>query len=215
MKKLFLLSGLGADKRVFGFLELTEFELHYIAWAKPFPGESLSEYAKRLLPQITEDKPILLGVSFGGMIAQEIAKLIPVERVILISSARSGNAIPSYLKFMFKLKIQKFLPVSRLKKPNEVLYWLFGITSNRHKALLASIMADTDEHFLVWAIEAIPEWKNNTIPPNHIVQIHGSDDKILRFQTADYVIHGGGHLMIVTRAKEISEIIKQVLAAPV
>lgn len=214
MKKLFLLSGLGADKRVFDFLELTEFELHYIAWTKPFPGESLSEYSKRLLPQITERKPILLGVSFGGMIAQEIAKLIPVERIILISSARSGNAIPSYFKFMSKLKIQKLVPMSRLKKPNEVLYWLFGITSNRHKALVASIMADTDERFLAWAIEAIPKWKSYTIP-NHMVQIHGSDDRILSFQTADYVVQGGGHLMIVTRAKEISEIIKQVLAAPV
>lgn len=214
MKKLFLLSGLGADKRVFDFLELPGYDLHHIIWEIPLPGESLTEYAKRLLPQITEKNPILLGVSFGGMIAQEIASLITVERIILISSARSATAIPSYFKFMSKLKIQKLVPPSRLKKPNEVLFWLFGITSIQHKALLTSIMADTDEHFFMWAIEAIPRWKNTTIA-GHVVQIHGSDDRILSFQTADHVIRGGGHLMIVTRAKEISEIIKQVLAAPV
>jgi pimeloyl-ACP methyl ester carboxylesterase len=214
MKKLFLLSGLGADKRVFDFLELPGYDLRHIIWEKPIPTESLSEYAKRLLPQITENNPTLVGVSFGGMIAQEIANLVPVERIILISSARSATAVPSYFRFMSMLRIQKLVPVARLKKPNDVLYWLFGITSNQHKALLTSIMADTDEQFLSWAIKAIPRWKSTKIL-NHVVQIHGSDDRILSFQTADHVIRGGGHLMIVTRAKEISEIIKQVLMAPV
>ncbi len=75
----------------------------------------MAEYAKRLLPQITEEKPILMGVSFGGMIAIEIAKHISVEKVIQISSAQSSAAIPSYFKLMAKLKIQKLIPTGALK----------------------------------------------------------------------------------------------------
>ncbi|WP_276373085.1 alpha/beta hydrolase [Chryseolinea sp. H1M3-3] len=100
MKKVFLLSGLGADKRVFDFLDLEDFSVEHVVWVKPLSKESMADYAKRLLPQITGEKPILVGVSFGGMIAIEIAKLISVEKVIQISSAQSSAAIPSFLKVM-------------------------------------------------------------------------------------------------------------------
>ena len=84
MKKLFLFSGLGADKRVFDFLDFGKHLLHHIEWVKPLPDDTLPSYARRLLPQITEENPTLVGVSFGGMIALEISKLIRVQKVILI-----------------------------------------------------------------------------------------------------------------------------------
>ncbi|WP_276373086.1 hypothetical protein [Chryseolinea sp. H1M3-3] len=92
-----------------------------------------------------------------------------------------------------------------------MLYWLFGVDSKEHKALLASIMADTDESFFTWAIETVPLW-NNTTTLNQVIRIHGNRDRVLSFRAADFTIKGGGHLMIVTRAKEISDIIKKVLA---
>src|SRR5687768_10768814 len=186
MKKLFLLSGLGADKRVFDFLDLSAYKLHHIVWIKPVADESMADYAKRILPQIENDRPILMGVSFGGMIALEIAKLISVEKVILISSAKSSDAIPSHFKWMAKLRIQKLMPRGALKRPNEMLYWLFGVSSQEHRALLSAIIADTDELFLTWAIETITSWKND-IFSDSVIQIHGSKDRILNLQTADYI----------------------------
>lgn len=209
-KVLYLFSGLGADKRVFDFLDLSEYDLYHITWITPGRDESLSDYAQRILPQIIHERPVLLGVSFGGMIAQEIAKSIPVEKVILISSATSSTAIPSYFKFLAGLGIQKLIPPKAFKKPNEILYWLFGITTPDERKLLAAIMADTDERFFAWAIESIPRWKNVS-SRDLIVQIHGTHDRILTFQYADHSLPGAGHLMIVNRAKEISAIIKNVL----
>ena len=115
MKELFLFSGLGADKRVFDFLDLSDYSIHHISWIIPLPKESMAEYATRLIPQITSDKPVLIGVSFGGMIALEIAKLISVEKVILISSAKSPNAIPSYFKLIPKLRLEKWITPLRSK----------------------------------------------------------------------------------------------------
>ena len=103
MKQLFLFSGLGADKRVFEFLDLSKYSVYHISWIKPLPKELMADYARRLLPQIKTEKPIFVGVSFGGMIALEIAKLILVEKVILISSAVSSKSIPSYFKVMANL----------------------------------------------------------------------------------------------------------------
>ena len=145
------------------------------------------------------------------MIALEIAKLISVEKVILISSAKSTSAIPSYIRFISKFKLEKLLHPASLKKPNEIFFWLFGVTAKEHKALLASIMKDTDEAFLSWAMESIAQWKN-ALPSIPVIQIHGTKDRILNVQTADYLVTGGGHLMVVTRAKEISDILKKVLS---
>ena len=210
MKQVFLLSGLGADKRVFEFLDLRDYTLHHVIWVKPLPKETTTEYASRLLPQITRAKPVLLGVSFGGMVALEIAKLISVERIILISSAISPRAIPAYFRLMSKLNIQKLMSEAALKRPNEVLYWLFGITQKEHKSLLAAIMNDTDVTFFKWAIESIMLWKGKTYA-GEIIQIHGTSDRILNFHMADYAVTGGGHLMVMTNAKEVSAILKKVL----
>ena len=172
----------------------------------------MAAYATRLLPQITSHKPVLIGVSFGGMIALEIGKLIPVEKIILISSAKSPNAVPSYFKIIPKLRLEKLVRPASLKKPNKIFFWLFGVTSKEHKALLGSIMNDTDEIFLTWAIEAITRWNNNT-SPNQVIQIHGTKDRILNVRNADYLVNGGGHLMVVTQAKEVSQILKTILVA--
>jgi pimeloyl-ACP methyl ester carboxylesterase len=212
MKELFLISGLGADKRVFDFLDLSSYSIHHVNWITPLPSETMAAYATRLLPQITSHQPVLIGVSFGGMIALEIAKLIPVEKVILISSAKSSNAIPSYFKIIPKFRLEKLMRPASLKQPNEIFFWLFGVKSKEHKALLTSIMNDTDEIFLTWAIETITRWDNNT-SPNQVIQIHGTKDRILNVRNADYLVNGGGHLMVVTQAKEVSQILKTILVA--
>jgi pimeloyl-ACP methyl ester carboxylesterase len=210
MKELFLFSGLGADKRVFDFLDLSNYNIHHINWITPLPKESMTQYARRLRPQITIDNPILIGVSFGGMMALEIAKLISVEKVILISSAKSTAAIPSYYRLISKFRLDKLIRPAALKKPNQIFFWLFGVTTKEHRLLLASIMEETDETFLTWAIETVPLWVNN-YSSNSVIQIHGSKDRILNVQSADYLVKGGGHLMVVTQAKEISDILKKIL----
>ncbi|HQV56104.1 MAG TPA: alpha/beta hydrolase, partial [Chitinophagaceae bacterium] len=86
MKKVYFISGLGADKRAFSFLDLSFCEPIFIDWIKPVDNESLYQYAMRLKEQINEPSPIIVGVSFGGMLATEIAKSDASAKVIIISS---------------------------------------------------------------------------------------------------------------------------------
>lgn len=80
IKKLYLISGLGADHRVFVNLNIPGVSTHVIEWKTPEPDESMQTYVSRLRPQIdTEQEVCLLGVSFGGIIAQELSKLIPCQ----------------------------------------------------------------------------------------------------------------------------------------
>ena len=74
---------------------------------------NLEHYGTRLLDQVTTAKPILIGLSFGGLMAVEVAKQIDVEKTILIASAKTKNEVPFYYRFAGHLGLHKLLP-SRL-----------------------------------------------------------------------------------------------------
>ena len=135
MKDLFLLSGLGADRRVFDFLDFGENNLHHIVWINPQKNETIQEYATRLCNQIHVANPILIGVSFGGMIAMEIGMIIKTEKIILISSARTKKDIPLSFKLTGRLKLHYTIPPppSFIANNNPVTNWLFGATTKSEK----------------------------------------------------------------------------------
>ncbi|MBN8651012.1 MAG: alpha/beta hydrolase [Cytophagales bacterium] len=211
MKVIYLLSGLGADKRVFEFLDLKAFQIKFINWITPVDKESIEDYARRLCAQITTDKPTLVGVSFGGMIALEIAKHIACEKVVLISSAKTKYQIPFYFRVVGKLSLHKLVPTQFFKKVNSFTHWMFGTTTPTERNLLKDIIQSTDERFLLWAIDKIVTWENINSLQN-VIKIHGTNDRILPSQKADYRVEGGGHFMIVNKAVEISEILRKELA---
>lgn len=200
-ERIYLIPGLGADERVFQNLELPPSKV--IEWIDPLPAERISDYAKRLIPQITNDNPILIGVSFGGMIALEMARLLKTEKVILISSGKPRLKIPSTLIEM--------IPDSILTRPNGLLRWAFGTTGANAK-LLDQIINDSDPEFVKWALQVATNWT----PPAQIksaIRIHGTYDQIIPPRNATHLIKGGGHFMIMDRSEEISEILRSILQA--
>lgn len=210
MKKVFLIGGLGADERVFQHLTLSSFEQVFVQWLPPFRNELLADYAKRLATQlIPENDPIIVGVSFGGMLATEIAKLNPKAKVFIISSAKTFKEIPVYFRILGYLNILKIIPIQLFKYHTKITDWFFGVKNKEESLLLASILQRTDSRFLKWALIQIVHWKNTIVPPN-VIHIHGDNDRILpsKYIHSVKIIAGGGHLMILNKATEISSIIK-------
>jgi pimeloyl-ACP methyl ester carboxylesterase len=208
--ELYLLSGLGADKRVFDFLDLHGYKLIHIEWIKPLPDEKIEGYASRLLQQIKSKQPTLIGVSFGGIIAIEIAKLVETNRLILISSALTKSAIPFRYKLAGNFLMNKLIPGALYRKANFVVYWLFGVRKKEEKELLKAIMDDADNDFVDWATHSIMNWNNEKRLPN-VITIHGTADRVLPFIKADYPVKHGGHLMVVSKAAEVSRILRSIL----
>lgn len=211
-KEIYLFSGLGADERVFQLLDFSGFSVHYIKWITPTESETIEDYATRLSKQIKSDNPTLLGLSFGGIMAVEVAKQIATKKVILIASAKTMFDIPFYYRYAGRIGLHKLLPTKLLKSSNFLSEWLFRADSSFEKQLLKQILTDTDPVFLKWAIDKIVNWKNKTRLPN-IYHIHGTRDKILplKFSNCDKIISKGGHLMTLNKAAEISLILRQQL----
>ncbi len=211
-KELYLFSGLGADERVFQQLDFSGLSITYVKWIIPHDTDTIEQYATRLLDQITTTKPTLIGLSFGGLIAVEVAKQIDTEKIILIASAKTKDEIPFYYRFAGRLGLHKLLPIRLLKSTNFITNWFFGASSTLEKQLLKQILIDTDPTFLKWAIDKVARWSNQTQTEN-IFHIHGTRDKILPFMfvSCNSTIKNGGHLMILNKAGELNNILRKQL----
>lgn len=211
-KNIYVFSGLGADERVFHKLDLPGHTVRFIKWKIPQKHESIENYASRLLDQITTTRPILIGLSFGGLISIEIAKQIEVEQVILIASAKTKLEIPYYYRWAGKMRLHHHLPLHLLKKPNTFSNFIFRDSSPADRVLLHLIFADTNPIFLKWAIDKVVRWSNQIQPPN-IKHIHGTADRIfpIRYISCDLKIKDGGHLLTLKNSEELSEILRPIL----
>jgi len=211
-KELYIFSGLGADESVFQRLDFSGFPTTFIKWIVPIDNETIENYATRLIDQITSTKPILIGLSFGGLMAVEVAKQIDEEKVILIASAKTKKEIPFYYRWAGQIRLHKLLPTKLLRSTNFMTYWLFGTGSTCERQLLKQILLDTDPIFLKWAIDKIVRWTNNT-PTKNIFHIHGSSDRILPlcFVDCNMTIKNGGHLVTLNKSDELNKIIWQQL----
>lgn len=203
--KFYTISGLGADKRVFDYLEINH-PTHHLEWIEPNKHETLPQYAQRLSGNIDTSEPFgIIGVSFGGMLATEIAKQLNPKITVLISSVSESKHLPFLYRFIGSSGILKIIPSTLFNPPNFLMDYYFG---TYQKKLLYSILSDTDTKFTKWCVIALTTWQNETVPES-IYHIHGTKDKVLPLKKSSDVvtIDKGTHFMIVDRAKEISSII--------
>ncbi len=213
MQTVYCISGLGADEKVFKFLDLSFVHPVFIQWITPLKNETLSNYANRLKQKfISEPDPVIIGLSLGGMIAVEIVKTMPAARAIIISSAKTKNEIPFYMRLLRYAPLYKILPDASVKRSLRIQRYFLGAQSKLTRNYIKFALKNADTNFYKWAIGAIMKWDNQTIPSN-IVHIHGTNDKLLphKFVKADISVEDGGHLIITENAGEISAIIKKLI----
>ena len=213
-KNIYCISGLGADKRVFTKLQFKGYQPIHLEWLSPEKAESLADYAKRLANNIEEEKPILIGLSFGGIVAVEIAKQIAVEKLILISSVKTTSENPWYFRLFSWFPLHLLIPFkSLLWAVYWLINWFFSLETLAERQLLRAILVDTNANFLKWAINRVVLWRNEIIPQN-TYHIHGTGDRIFPFSFVqpDVTVEKGGHLMIMNRAEKVSQIVDRIIS---
>jgi len=207
MMKIICISGLGADERVYAALKLIS-EIITIPWVVPTKDETIQAYSKRLMQDIdtTSEEIVLIGVSFGGLIATEVAKLINPTLTILISSVATKYELPKIYRSTGGL--MRFIPWWMFLPPKRMIIKLFKA---ENKELLQEILKDTDPKFVKWAMTTLVRWQNTEKPSPHL-KIGGDKDLLLPSKNEDILIKEGGHFMIVDKADEISHHINIQLA---
>lgn len=211
-KTIYCISGLGADERAFANLDVKGFELHVIQWLIPLPKETLHHYAKRMRAEIKEENPILMGLSFGGMVCIEIAKQIPVSKIIIISSIKSTQELPMWMKTFARLKLNRILPMRSTKITEPLQNRILGISTREEKSIVAETRRRANIHYTNWAVNQAINWKNDWQHPE-IFHIHGDNDNMfpIKYIKPTFTIKDAGHFMIVNRATEVSNCINSIL----
>ncbi len=208
----YLIPGLGADERVFRRLRLTG-EVRVLSWLPPqSPTEALAHYAARLAQAVPVDEPCwLVGVSFGGLLAQEIGRLRPLARVVLISSLGSPHDLPPLLRLAGATGLHRLLPFSLLKWLPRLAQWFFGARGGTEYRLLRQILADTDPQFARWATAQLLGWQG---PGQPAVRLHGTRDRLLPVGNSPvaYLVPGAGHFLIVSHAALVSDFLNRLAA---
>ncbi len=211
--KVYFISGLAADKRVFKYISLPPgCEAVHLEWITPEKSDTLSSYAMRLASNINRDEPFaLVGLSFGGMLATEIAKQYKPAVTILISSVPVSKQLPGYFRMAGKIKLHKLVPVSLLKT-SAATKRFFTRENSDDKKLLWEIINESDAGLIRWSIDAILNWQNETIP-QPVWHIHGTRDEILpvKFTQPTLTIPRHGHLLVMTCPEVVNEFLAKAL----
>lgn len=206
--KLYGISGLGADKRVFEYLDL-DCKLIPIEWIEPLKNETIESYSIRISKSINREEDFgIMGVSFGGLVAVEISKRLNPKLTILISSAETKLELRLIYRIIGKTKLLKLIPQFLFDPPRIIADWIFGAVN---KKLLNQILNDTDLFFAKWAVNQLTNWSNIEKLSNPVLKIGGTHDKLIPPNKNQRLIEKGEHFMIVDRAYEISQIINEII----
>jgi pimeloyl-ACP methyl ester carboxylesterase len=212
MKTIFCISGLGADEKAFAKLTIDGYNLQVINWINPLENETLAQYANRMLQHISESNPILMGLSFGGMLCAEIAKQITVQKIILVSTIKTKHELPFWMKLVGKTKINKLYSMKSYKLTEPLQNLFLGTTNNEEKLMARNSRKQANRAYIKWSVNEIMNWQNEFVHQN-VLHIHGDADKIFSIKkiNANVVIKNGKHLMIMNRADEVSAAINTFL----
>jgi hypothetical protein len=205
--------GMSANSLIFEKIKFPEnFKLHKLDWINPDIDESIENYAKRLSEKIVHKNPVLIGVSFGGILVQEISKIVKVDKLIIISSIKCNKEMPSHMKFGKITKSYKLLPLKWINDFESLISFVLGPKIKKRVDLYRKYLSVRDENYLSWSLREMIEWKQSK-PLKNIIHIHGTKDLVFpTLYIKNFIkVPRGDHAMILKRAEWINQNIPKMI----
>src|SRR5690606_37699308 len=211
---VYFVPGLAANSSIFEYIELPKdkFQIHLLDWMIPSPGETLKDYARRLADQVKHDNVVLLGVSFGGVVVQEMAQFLSLKRLIIVSSVKCQRELPRRMRYASRSRLFKILPTSLVNHVDLLGKLAIGDFAKKRVELYKKYLSVTDTRYLDWAIENMVCWDKRE-HMQEIVHIHGDKDEIFPFKYIEgcITVPGGTHVMIINRFRWFNENLEEII----
>ena len=203
---VYFVPGLAAGSEIFRNIKLPEkYEIHILEWLIPENNESLQAYAKRMAFRVKEKDSILVGVSFGGVVVQEMTDFLKLKKLIIISSVKTRSELPRRMKLASFTKAYKLIPTSLVLSVEDLTKFSIGPKTKKRLSLYQQYLHVRDKQYLDWALEKMVNWSRKEKIKN-VVHIHGDKDMVfpIKYIEGCIVIKGGTHIMILNKGREIS-----------
>ena len=205
---IYMMPGLAASSMVFENIDIKnpDYCIHRLDWIQPKVNESLKSFCRRFSKKIIHKNPILLGVSFGGIIVQEIDKIINAKRVIIVSSVKTDLEFPMVFKIARDYGLNNALPFGMFDNAINISMKLNINKLYRRIDLAERYLTERDEYYLEWSVKSLLNWRQDKFRQD-IIHINGDKDKVFPINNISncITIRGGRHEMIILRAKWFNE----------
>lgn len=205
---VYLMPGMAASPDIFEYIKLPSetFKMHLLSWKMPIKNESLQEYTGRILKEITHKNPVLIGVSFGGIIVQEMAKLIPYKRLILISTVKTKYELPNRMRLLKQTSLYRILPMGLARHVTKLDKFPIGKFAHKRIEIYKKYMSMEDKRYLSWALKQVLFWSQKE-PIEGCIHIQGDKDIVfpIRHIKNCIVVPNGTHVMIINRFRWFNE----------
>lgn len=205
---VYLMPGMAASPKIFEYIKLPEerFAVHCLEWMVPIDNESLEDYAIRISHNIKHTNCVLIGVSFGGVLVQEISLHIKYRKLIIISSVKTMHELPKQMLLAKVTKAYKLLPTKLATNIDAFAKYAFGSNVKKRLELYKRYLSVSDSKYLDWAIEQMVNWSQEEIIPN-IIHIHGENDAVFPIKNIEscITVKNGTHIMIINKYKWFNE----------
>ncbi|WP_136468076.1 alpha/beta hydrolase [Flagellimonas onchidii] len=206
--QVYLMPGMAANPSIFDGINLPPevFEIHKLEWFAPNRGMTFTDYSKKMCQKVGHENAVLLGVSFGGMLVQEMSKHISPSKVIVVSSVKSSSELPKRMLFAKYTKAHKLLPTGLVNNVELLAKYAFGETVTKRLELYEKYLSIRDKYYIDWSIDNIVNWKQSK-PLENVVHIHGEKDAVFPIVNIKncITVKNGTHTMIIHRAKWFNE----------
>ncbi|WP_231563926.1 alpha/beta hydrolase [Zobellia amurskyensis] len=208
MIHVYFMPGMAANSSIFKHIALPEnkFAQHLLEWFIPEKNMSLEAYAKKMNENICHENAVLIGVSFGGMLVQEMARFKSFRKVVIISSVKNASELPNRMIFAKYTKVHRLLPTGLVNNMELLAKYAFGESVNKRLALYKEYLSIRDKYYIDWSIDKIVNWKPVEVIPG-LVHIQGEKDAVFPIdKIKDCIkVKSGTHTMIIHRAKWFNE----------
>jgi hypothetical protein len=212
---VYFMPGMAASSSIFERIQLPldTFEIHLLEWLLPKYQETLENYAKRMSKNVKHNNVILVGVSFGGILVQEMKPFVNPKKVIIISSVKSNEELPRRMKIAKATKAYKLIPTNMVENIAFFAKFAFGSTFVKQRMkLYEKFLSVRDKNYLDWAIEQIINWERVEID-EEIIHIHGEDDEVfpIKYIKKCIKVKGGTHIMILSKYRWLNDNLPKIM----
>ena len=211
---VYFVPGLAAGQEIFRNIRLPQekYEWFVLDWLIPSKQEKLSEYAKRMAHRVKHTNAVLIGVSFGGVVAQEMSQFLQLRKLIIISSVKTRQEMPRRLHYARMTGAYYLIPTRAVLSASDLRKFAIGPRTKKRLAIYQEYLSVRNRSYLDWAIRNMVCWKRTQADPQ-VVHIHGDRDLIFPIKNIKgaRTVEEGTHVMIINKGSVVSDMIREIV----
>ncbi|WP_459556075.1 alpha/beta fold hydrolase [Lacunimicrobium album] len=198
-------------------VEAEPFQVEIWEWITPVGNETIEQYAARWIERHRGEaggRTIVVGASFGGIVGQQVAKLLDADALVLVGSVKTRSELPVWMRMLSPMRwLAGLVPWRVVQLGVDQTRGIWRPFVGKDLGLVMEEFVVADAKLIGWSIKRMLAWKGEGDLLCPVTTIHGTKDRLLPMDMnqVDVVIPDGGHVLSVSHAEEIADVLERLV----